>query len=191
VPTTGLNLTVGHGVFAPRHSFRDKVTDRKVASAPGEMSPAEEAVKKKQIRPLEILRKNKLSNFSLVHCLTFKIVTHSPGLKCYLCSRSHTVEGCHFGSLRRAQTERRSTSGTPLLATPSPSEIPPPLPASVHTKGTNAPCMKMPPHTSHGTSGNTTAQNQISGFHTQGICRVPSPRPFSTNYQTPLTFKPM
>jgi len=51
VPPKGLHLTVGHGVFAPRHSLRDKVTGREEAEVPEEMAPVEEAGKKKRVKP--------------------------------------------------------------------------------------------------------------------------------------------
>jgi len=51
VPPKGLHLTVGHGVFAPRHSLRGKVTGQEEAEAKAETPPTEEAVKKKRMRP--------------------------------------------------------------------------------------------------------------------------------------------
>ena len=48
VPPKGLHLTVGHVVFAPRHSLRDKVTGREEADAPEESAPAKEAGKRNE-----------------------------------------------------------------------------------------------------------------------------------------------
>jgi hypothetical protein len=51
VPPKGLHLTVGHGVFAPRHSLRDKVTGREEVDAPEEAASVEEAAKRKRKKP--------------------------------------------------------------------------------------------------------------------------------------------
>ena len=49
--STWSEYAVGHGVFAPRHSLRDKVTGREAAEAPEETASTEEAGKKKRMKP--------------------------------------------------------------------------------------------------------------------------------------------